>query len=334
VTTTQVELFRSDDYVPHGRQALVPLLRTFFEPLVGQPLERARFLLYFLPVADERLQPGTPSMVNLRASHGWLQVRIERDGRLLYRHPHSVREVLAGQLQRQVAAEYPDEQHWGYCVRAPGLDTITLVRPAPQSANQVDLRVGGPRRPRRFHVEEIPEPDPPVASLADLGVDPDEPDPGAPVGVVVDLATYDTLTRHLPFSTEVEEGGFLVGRTYRSSSNPDGYLVKLSSVVPAERTGASLMHFTFTGASFLRMGDVLDAMGDGQQLVGWYHTHLFAATEQLGLSSIDVELHTSTFRRPAQVAGLLNLDGSSRVLRFYRSTGSAMDTAPYWVVRS
>jgi len=333
VSATEVELFRSDDYMPDERIALMPLLREFFEPLIGQSLERSRFILYFLPVADRPELAGSPSMVNLRASHGWVQVQIVCDGQTLYRHPHAVREIIAGPLQQRVAGKYPDEKHWGYCVRAPGMDGIALVRPAPNAVNQVDIAVGARRRPRRFNVEEIPEPEPPVATLAELGVDPGLPDPVDPVGVVIDLATFDGLTRHIRFSTEVEEGGFLVGKVYRAPHHPDGYLVKVTGALPAERTGASMMHFTFTGESFLRMGDRLDASGDGEQLVGWYHTHLFPATERLGLSSIDVELHTSTFRRPAQVAGLVNLDGDRRVLRFYRSTGSAMDTAPYWVAR-
>ena len=330
VIRSEVELFRSDDYVPDARVALMPLLREYFEPLVGQPLDNSVFTLFFLPIADRRELAGTPTMVNLRASHGWVQVQIRREGRLLYRHPHAVREVVAGPLQRLVAREHPGEKHWGYCVRAAGMDGISLVRPAPRAANQMDITTGA-RRPRRFHVEEIPEPDPPAATLADLGVDGGPAAGSEPVGVVVSQATHDALIRTVPFSTEVEEGGFLVGRIFRSAEHPGGYLVEVTDAVPAERTGASLIHFTFTGESFLRIGDWLDGLPGGGQLVGWYHTHLFPATERLGLSSVDIELHASTFRQPAQIAGLLNLDGDRRVLRFYRSGGGGMESAPYWV---
>lgn len=330
---TEVELFRTDDYTPADRVALGPLLRGVFEQLIGQSLEQCRFELWFLPVADLGELGGSPSMVNLRASHGWVNIRILRDGKVLYQHPHAVREIIAAPLQRLVVEREPECLHWGFGVLVPGLDVLPLVRPAPQAANQVGLEFGARRRPRRFHVEEIPDPEPPAATLAELGVDTDLREPGSPLGVVIDLTTYDALTRRIPFSTEVEEGGFLTGRVYRTTGTADGYLVKVSAAVPAERTGASLMHFTFTGESFLRMGDRLASRGDEEQLVGWYHTHLFAATEWLGLSSIDVELHTSTFRKPSQVAGLVNLDGGQRVLRFYRTEGAGMEPAPYWVTR-
>ncbi len=37
----------------------------------------------------------------------------------------------------------------------------------------------------------------------------------------------------------------------------------------------------------------------------------------MGLSSIDVRLHFTTFRIPWQLAGLVNLEAERRVLRFY-----------------
>ncbi len=326
----EVELFRTDDYTPSGTQPLMPLLCEFFEPLLGTPLDRGGFRLSFLRLADTREPAGRPAMVNLRASHGWVQVQIVLDRRLVYQHPHSVREIIGGPLQRRLAAEHPDESHWGYAVRAPGMEEVPLVRPAPTTSHW-GLSLDRRRRSGRFVIEEIPEPEPPTATLADLGMDDGVDDPGEHVGVVIDLATYDVLTRHAAFSSEVEEGGFLAGQVYRSTVNPEGYLVKVTAAIPAERTGASLMHFTFTGESFLRIAQRLDSDPGQPHLIGWYHTHLFAASAALGLSSIDVELHTSTFRKPAQVAGLVNIDGSARVLRFYRSEGSRMAPAPYWV---
>lgn len=328
--STEIELFRTDDYVRTAPVPLGPLLRNFFEPLVGQSIAHSRFELLFLPIADPRVLAGNPSVINLRADYGYVRVRIHRDGKLLYQHPHSVREIVGMPLQRMLIEEHPDETHWGFGIKAPGLDQVALVRPAPQGDSQVNLTVG-PGRPRRFHVEEVAGPEPPVATLAELGVDDHMNDPGDRVGVVLDHDAFDALIRRMPFSDEVEEGGFLTGRVYRVADRPGSLLVAVDAVVPAERTGASMLHFTFTGESFLRMGDRLASRG-GEQLVGWYHTHLFAATKSLGLSSIDVELHTTTFRQPWQIAGLINLDGDSRVLRCYHAEGAAMVPAPYWVV--
>jgi hypothetical protein len=63
-------------------------------------------------------------------------------------------------------------------------------------------------------------------------------------------------------------------------------------------------------------------------MLGWYHTHLFAATDDIGLSTIDFRLHFTTFRLPWQIAGLVNLDGQQRVLRFYVRQHDTMALCP------
>jgi hypothetical protein len=326
----EVEVFRGDDYLPAWRIPLFPLLRGVLEPVIGESLEGTRFQLSFLPVADGTRIGGIPSMINLRAGYGYVTVHVVREGRTIYRHPHSVRELVGVPLCRMLMTQHPDETHWGFGVRAPGLEGVALVRPAPRGDGQLDvvLRTGGVRR---FHVEEITGPQPPIATLAELGVPDGVVRPADKVGVVVDRATHHALTQGLTFSTEVEEGGFLTGHVYRAKAQPGCYLVEVTGAVPAERTGASLLSFTFTGESFLRMGERLASDGRDDRLVGWYHTHLFPATDTLGLSSIDVELHTTTFRAPWQVAGLLNIEGTDRVLRWYHADGAEMVAAPYWL---
>ncbi|WP_250286735.1 MULTISPECIES: JAB N-terminal domain-containing protein [unclassified Frankia] len=389
--STEVELYRTDDYVRVGRVPLVPLLQTVFERVLGEALVGSRFELLFLPVADRSELAGSPSVVNLRSSHGYVRVRIVRDGRLLYQHPHSVREIIARPLQRLLAEQIPAEKHWGFGIRGPGFDRVALVRPAPQVEGRVEVTVGS-RRPRAFHLEEIHEPGPPAATLADLvadvartpgadvkisgaemsGADAEIPDAEIPaeipdvdvvlpvadrdadtdagadadagagvragamltataapgVTVVIDRDVADALKRRTEFSAEVEEGGFLAGHVYRDADRPGSHLVKITAAIAAERTGASLLHFTFTGESFLRINEQLAGRGRDERLVGWYHTHLFPATGEIGLSSVDVELHTTTFRRLWQVAGLVNIDRDDprdRVLRFYHA--EAADTA-------
>jgi proteasome lid subunit RPN8/RPN11 len=331
MSALEVELFRSDDYVRDGNMPLLPLLREVFEGLIGRSLAGCRFELLFLPVADRRTLSGSPSVVNLRSSHGYVQVRILQGGEVLYQHPHPVREIIGRPLQLRLLDRTPGETHWGFGVRGPGLDRIALVRPAPEVANQVDITVGL-RRPRVFHLEEVEEPEPPLASLAELGADAGDA-VDSPVGVVAEAGVALALTKNLGFSSEVEEGGFLAGHVYRDRDNPGRDLVKVSGALPAMRTGASLLHFTFTGESFLRVSETLAARGRGERLVGWYHTHLFRATDSLGLSTVDVDLHTSTFHQPWQIAALVNIaaHGDDRVLRFYRASGKEMVKTPYWV---
>ncbi|MPY58427.1 JAB N-terminal domain-containing protein [Streptomyces spongiae] len=337
MTTLQVELFRSDDYVSAGQVPLLPLLRRVFEPLIGQSLAGTRFELLFLPVADSRRLSGPPSLVNLRSSHGYVQVRILHNGTVVYQHPHSVREIIARPLQQLLVDRGPQESHWGFGVRGPGLDRIALVRPVPDVVNQVDISRGG-RGARLFHVEEVRSPEPPHADLASLGVDEPKPqeeqDETSRIGVVVAPSVVRELVGELPFSSEVEEGGFLAGHVYRDQHRPEGHLVRVNAALPAERTGASMFHFTFTGESFLRISALLASRGRDEQLLGWYHTHLFQATSAIGLSSIDVDLHTSTFHQAWQVAALVNISADGgRMLRFYHADGREMRQAPYWVAR-
>jgi len=93
--------------------------------------------------------------------------------------------------------------------------------------------------------------------------------------------------------------------------------MRVGPPAPCEQVGASFLHFTFTGDSFERIKQVWTVDTGGSAFWVWYHTHLFPATQTIGLSSIDLRLHFTTFRIPWQIAGLLNLDGAERVLRFY-----------------
>ncbi|MBG0562562.1 JAB N-terminal domain-containing protein [Actinoplanes aureus] len=334
--TVGIDLYRTDDYVFHGRADLYPLLRGVFREALGRPLDDALFALSFHQVSDQRDNGGHPEMVSLRPSHSYLTIRILVGDRLIYRHPHSVREVVAKPLQRLLAADFPDEDHWGYALAGPGLEKIALERPAPRLEGTIDVR---PRRGRtsRLNLEEVAEPEPPPARLADLGVPESDRkstvlEPADEVAVVFGPEAARALRHDLPLSEEVEEGGFLVGLVRRDADHPERYLVEVVHALPAERTGASMLQFTFTGESFLRANDAVQRLGGDLQLVGWYHTHLFPASDRLGLSSSDVDLHSRTFRRRWQIAGLLNLDGGERVLRAYGWNGRRMRRLPHWVV--
>ena len=101
----------------------------------------------------------------------------------------------------------------------------------------------------------------------------------------------------------------------------------------AQHTGASLLHFTFTGDSFTAIHQEITRNRPREQLLGWFHSHLFAANGDDGLSSIDYRLHFTTFRQSWQLAGLVNLghDGD-RVLRFYARVGDDMLLCPLQII--
>lgn len=368
----EVDLYRSDDYVRSHRVPLAPMLRALFEHLLGISLAKAEFRLFFLPLAVNAVLDGKPVMVNLRNGHGYVQVCIVQDGVILYQHPHSVMEIIARPLQRLLAKREPDEGHWGFDVVGLEASQAALVRPHPEVAMSMNLSASQPAS-RMFQVEEVQAPAPPLATLADLGVDEDrqpdsdqrdvtagfgeqdserdeeadvhleesvivigeeaDDDADAPVGVVLSRAAYEHLVT-MPLSTKVEEGGFLIGHVFANQDEPGQYLVSITAVVKAERTGASLLRFTFTGDSFMRVSEAIMRRGRNEELVGWYHTHLFAATDEIGLSSIDVDLHAATFQQPWQLAGLINFTRAERVIRFYATDHDGIAEMPFWVSKS
>ncbi|GGK97288.1 hypothetical protein GCM10007964_44440 [Sphaerisporangium melleum] len=330
-------MFRGADLVPAGRVPLEPVLRRFFESQLDQTLSGARIQLLFLPEREPSPSgsfetTGEFSIANLRPRYGHVQVRVKLDGEVLYQHPHPVSELLGRALRDTLAELAPDERRWGFGLHGPNFERGPLVRPAPQMEHGVQIEVGAHPRGRVFQLEELPPPDPPLRTLAELGADVpgDGPAPAAPVSVVLPQSLYESFVATHPFSSEVEEGGFLAGRVFRDISGPERHLIELTAIIPAQRTGASMLSFTFTGESFLRVGESLAARREGEQLVGWYHTHLFAPGGGLGLSSVDVRLHRTTFQRPWQVAALVNISGDRRVLRFYRRSDGGMAPAPYW----
>ncbi|GAA0970604.1 hypothetical protein GCM10009555_019780 [Acrocarpospora macrocephala] len=332
----EVELFRGGDQTPVRRVPLEPVLRRFFESQLDQALSGAVIQLLFLPEPEpgpavSLENTGGFSVANLRPRYGHVQVRVLLNDELLYQHPHPVSELLGRALRDTLRELAPDERHWGFGLHGPNFDHGPLVRPVPEMEHGVHIEVGA-HRGRIFDLEELPPPDPPLSTLAELGADA-TPSPGKPIAVVLGKSMYAAFTETHPFSTEVEEGGFLAGRVYRDAAAPGRHLIELTAMIPAQRTGASMLSFTFTGESFLSVGELLAVRRQGEELVGWYHTHLFAAGRGLGLSSVDVRLHRSTFQRPWQVAALVNISRGARVLRFYcRDDARGMMLAPYWTV--
>ncbi len=324
----ELAIYRTDDYVPYVRLPILPILKEVFERLLKQSLQGCRFTLRFLPLADSSTLGGEPELVNLRSSHGYVYVQITREGEIIYQHPHPVSEVVGRPLQHLLADRDPSETHWGYAVDGPKLSSLRLTRPTPKVSGVMRVEARPGRAPL-FDLQEVEQPLPPEISFSDLGLE--HPGGSHPVSVLLPDTIFRGFTSEIAFDDDVEDGGFLVGNVYRVNDLADHFVVRVSQVVPAERTGASMFHFTFTGESFLRINDQISQRDDGQQLVGWYHTHLFPATKHFGLSSVDLDLHTSTFRRPWQVAALVNLSKTGRMLRFYASGDDGVAQTTYQV---
>ena len=322
----QIDLYRTDDYVTAGRMPLRTILRSVFEPMLGMPLDDAHISITFDDVPDYGVLDGHPSVRNLRGSLGYATVHISDAGTVLYQHPHAVREIVGRPLQRLLSQRAPDETHWGYGIVGPGIEDAPLVRPAPHVEGAVNLRIGPDHKPVCY-IEPVSD-DPLEAVAADLTGDRTAGDhPGGRVRFSAQVVA--ALLRHFPFSAEVEEGGFLVGQVLRDPRQPGRHLVRVDHAIPAQRTGASLMHLTFTGESFVRANEAVDLLEPPSRLVGWYHTHLFPA-DHMGLSPVDVDLHSRMFLQRWHIAGLVNIDGDSRQLRVYGWDGTCMNELAYW----
>ena len=294
--------------------------------------------------------------------YAYLYIAVQVRGDVVYRHHHRVGEAvdpgLANWLERNPGAE----RAVAFTVRrveqslasarslasAQARSTrssrsLLRLRPTPAVEGAADIEPN-PQRPAEFRIRRIAEPPAPLAKRgqfvhvtefdpADSScVEPIPTGPTRPVTALVAEAVARELCRTRQFSREVEEGGFLLGHVYRDSLAPERHLAVVTEAVQAEQSGASLLHFVFTGDSFEAVKRYLHHH-DGR-LLGWYHTHLFPATASFGLSSVDVQLHFTTFRIPWQLAGLVNIAPRTgeRVLRFYARQGNAMVRCAHDVV--
>ena len=152
---------------------------------------------------------------------------------------------------------------------------------------------------------------------------------GEPVSgkIFMHADVYQALKSGIELSRDAETGGFLVGRPFRlpdSAENEDDpqfrWLVEITDTVQAEGAWGKPLALLFTGDTWSRMRKQIDVSFPEKDLVAWFHTHLFAATDDFGLSGWDQDLHRRFLTRPWQVAVLVNMDrdGNREVRRFQR----------------
>ncbi|MCE3289753.1 MAG: hypothetical protein K0R83_1765 [Caulobacter sp.] len=313
---------------PDAVVSLATVLRPALEAILGRSLAGAKLVLRLSPEPAEPRLLGTPTLDNLVPDYGYAVVEVREGDEVIYRHPHTVREVVAAPLQTLLRNTLPEEGSWGFRIAFSGSENL-VARPAPHVAGIVEATMSDDDR-FGFAVRPLADPDPPEARLSDFGAP--RPAHGEPVSVLVERSVFDAFDHGRPLSQRVEEGGFLVGSVYRDAEADDHHILRIQEAPLAQRTGASLLCFTFTGDSFREMKQEIG----GRRLLGWWHTHLFQATESFGLSTIDVDVHLTTFGQPWQVAGLVNINprDGRRVLRFYSRRAGMLVQCPIWVVDS
>ena len=154
---------------------------------------------------------------------------------------------------------------------------------------------------------------------------------------------YEDLQRNLVLSDRKEEGGYILGNVYRLPNSPEQetdssyrWLIEVTDLIMAKSTVGSPALLLFTGDSWSEMNRRRDLEFPDRKLVSWFHTHLFPATDDFGLSGLDQDMHAWYLTRPWQVAILLNLedDTDDRTVRCYqRGPENVLVETPFYVFR-
>ncbi|VFN05175.1 MAG: hypothetical protein BECKG1743D_GA0114223_106812 [Candidatus Kentron sp. G] len=261
---------------------IVDVAQPFLDAWVGDLWRAATPPFLFLlpyPWEDNRVRLAQPSEHFLdyhTDAIGFIQIEIVYANRFLYRHPHTVAEVLGPGLIAWLQ-EAGIEKAAAYRITGEGIGRL-VHRSAPIPEGVTEVTPYAPGEGPAFRIRPIPPAPPEPKTLAAFGAL--EPDPvweGNPdrtdfVKVLVDSSLYDDLLHQRRFSEKVEEGGFLIGRVYEDKEQPETFIAHVTGAIPAEQVGASFLHFTFTGDSFDRIKQRLTQDHPEERLLGWYVT--------------------------------------------------------------
>jgi hypothetical protein len=333
--TYKIELYKGPGQEFFGTMPLMPVIQESLEKQLGREINRASIMITIVQVPEDIMIDGTPVVENLLPEFGYTYVMLAIDKKVVYRHPHPLSDILTQTLQTKLREQYPEVKEWKFRVDIPGMPPVSYSRATPSVQGAVPVRPFAPGKKPGFTIRRIQEPEPQAKKLSDFGVVPNDKERRAKVKILLPPSLkQDFYNRRL--SDKVEEGGFLVGKVHGDAEAEGTYLLEINGAPTAQYTGASFFHFTFTGDSFAGIKRTLKQERPEERLLGWFHTHLFPATPELGLTSIDLVLHFGTFTIPWQTAGLINLDspdGKERTLRFYVREGNTMVLCPWFEVK-
>jgi hypothetical protein len=329
----QVKLYQGPERKYIESLPLLDLIRKSLSRQLGKDINGFDLRVVILNVPEDIIINGTPIVENLVPEFGYAYVTLLLGNRIVYRHPHPLSDILTQTLQTTLRERYPAIDYWCFRIDIPWIPGESRMRRTPHVQGTVPVRPFGPGEKPAFSIRRIAEEEPPIRTLQEFSVDLEEKQKTAKIKVLLPTRLEHDLDAARPLSNSVEEGGFLLGNVYRDGETQGAYILEIKAAPFAEYTGASFFHFTYTGDSFAIIKRTLREERHGERLLGWFHTHLFPATDELGLTSIDVVLHFGTFTIPWQVAGLINLDfeNNCRVLRFYVREEDRMVLCPWRV---
>jgi len=136
---------------------------------------------------------------------------------------------------------------------------------------------------------------------------------------------WENLALTLPMALDREIGGYLVGSVGQGENGDE--TVTVHHAVPAELSAGDAHTLLMSPESGADIRQRIQKDWPGDELVGWYHTHVFSAKNDVlsGLSAIDEQTHDEQFTRSWQLAVLVNVwrEGGtvSRQVRSFRRNG-------------
>lgn len=332
-----LELYRGKEPQYFGSYEFPSVLRQAAQRQFGKLARRGQIELVLDGPEAGEVYAGPPEVRNLAARIGHCLVRVIEDGETVHERRLRIVDLIGPVLADELKALHPDEDHWGFRLRRQRSSTLVILgskiaqqligeeRPVPEIQGSVDVDPGG-RRHQPFTLTPMARAEEELVRPEDFGLDPDRL---GKINILMSAEIHDQFLHTMPLASRMEEGGFLLGRVTKAGD--EVHLVEVTHVTPAHRSGAGLVHFTFTGESFLSVAQLIEERGESEELVGWYHTHLFGVNVGMGLSSIDVDLHLATFQRPWQVAALINIRNRGRLLRFYGRDDKTLREYEQWI---
>lgn len=150
--------------------------------------------------------------------------------------------------------------------------------------------------------------------------------PAKPGAIRLSPSTWSALTQTLDMPLNEERGGYLVGSV--TDTENDAPTVTVMHAVPATQALADAHQFVMSPESGSEIRTRMDREWPELELVGWYHSHIFAPSNAHlgGLSKTDENTHDAHFTQPWQLAALVNIwrDNGTvhRQLRVYRREGA------------
>jgi proteasome lid subunit RPN8/RPN11 len=139
----------------------------------------------------------------------------------------------------------------------------------------------------------------------------------ADLPVLVDQHVLDEAVSEARENPEHEIAGFLLGRLCRDELSQEVFVAVTGLASARNTTEATETSVTYTPASFAQVRDIIALRGNGESVIGWYHSHPFKLCAECPLptppeciakvlfySQDDIHLMETTFEQPFMV-GLL-----------------------------